>query len=297
MSQNDQNGWVGSTLSDLPKSHVFTTHLPPDPLIPTPQASQEATPQQLRVSRLVKSALFTYVAPQTSDNPQLLVTSWKAVRDLGLNPEEVETEEFLALMGGNKIYEEHYPWAQNYGGWQFGVWASQLGDGRAFSLFEGTNRATGKRYELQLKGGGKTPYSRFAYPSLSPSTVVVDNSDGNAVLRASIREFLISEHLNALGIPTTRALALTVLPNRFALRERVETCAIVCRMAESWLRIGTFDLFRNRGDRETTRKLAEYCIQHVFGEERLPAAGAGGNRFERLYREICLRNARTVAKW
>ena len=99
-----------------------------------------------------------------------------------------------------------------------------------------------------------------------------------------------------MGIPTTRALALTVLPNRFALRERVETCAIVCRMAESWLRIGTFDLFRNRGDRETTRKLAEYCIQHVFGEETLPAAG-DGNRFERLYREICLRNARTVAKW
>lgn len=68
-------------------------------------------------------------------------------------------------------------------------------------------------------------------------------------------------------------------------------------MAESWLRIGTFDLFRNRGDRETTRKLAEYCIRHVFEEDGLPPAGEGGNRFERLYREICLRNARTVAKW
>jgi serine/tyrosine/threonine adenylyltransferase len=120
------------------------------------------------------------------------------------------------------------------------------------------------------------------------------------VLRASIREFLISEHLNALGIPTTRALSLAVLPNRFALRERIEPCAIVCRMAESWIRIGTFDLFRNRGDRETTRKLAEYCIQHVFGEDTLPKGREGEeqpNRFERLYREICLRNARTVAKW
>jgi uncharacterized protein YdiU (UPF0061 family) len=125
-------------------------------------------------------------------------------------------------------------------------------------------------------------------------------SDGNAVLRASIREFLISEHLSALNIPTTRALALTNLPNRFALRERVEPCAIVCRMAESWIRIGTFDLFRNRGDRETMRKLAEYCITHVFGEETLPKGREGEeapNRFERLYREICLRNARTVAKW
>jgi len=130
---------------------------------------------------------------------------------------------------------------------------------------------------------------------------LTDDSDGNAVLRSSIREFLISEHLNALGIPTTRALALTVLPNRFALRERVEPCAIVCRMAESWIRIGTFDLFRNRGDRATTRKLAEYCIRHVFdGEEKLPVPREGEkevNRFEKLYREICVRNARTVAKW
>ena len=84
------------------------------------------------------------------------------MRDLGLQADEVHTEEFLALMSGNKIYDEHYPWAQNYGGWQFGVWASQLGDGRAFSLFEATNPETRKRYELQLKGGGKTPYSRFA---------------------------------------------------------------------------------------------------------------------------------------
>src|SRR5579859_2856394 len=126
-------------------------------------------------------------------------------------------------------------------------------------------------------------------------------SDGNAVLRASIREFLISEYLNAIGIHTTRALALTVLPNRFALRERIEPCAIVCRMAQSWIRIGTFDLFRNRGDRETTRKLAEYCIPHVFGgEDKLPRGREGEeqpNRFERLYREICLRNSRTVAKW
>jgi len=293
MSTQQNGQWTGVTLSDLPKSHVFTTHLPPDPNIPTPQASKEAVPGQLRVSRAVKSALFTYVAPQPTEKPQLLATSWKAVRDLGLKPEETETDEFLALMSGNKIYEEHYPWAQNYGGWQFGVWASQLGDGRAFSLFEGTNPTTGKRYEVQLKGGGKTPYSRFACVYLKSLLI----SDGNAVLRSSIREFLISEHLNALGIPTTRALALTVLPNKYALRERVETCAIVCRMAETWIRIGTFDLFRNRGDRETTRKLAEYCIQHVFGEDNLPSAGEGGNRFERLYREICLRNARTVAKW
>jgi protein adenylyltransferase len=93
---------------------------------------------------------------------------------------------------------------------------------------------------------------------------------------------------------------LTLLPNKFALREGIEPCAIVCRLAQSWIRIGTFDLFRNRGDRETTRKLAEYCIQHVFGEQNFPTAQDGeeqSNRFERLYREICRRNAVTVAKW
>ena len=159
----EQTRWQGVSLSDLPKSHTFTTNLPPDPAIPSPEASKEAPPQKLRVSRPVQEALFTWVAPENNENPQLLATSWKALRDLGLKFEEAETEEFLALMSGNKIYEEHHPWAQNYGGWQFGVWASQLGDGRAFSLFEATNPFTRKRYEIQLKGGGKTPYSRFAY--------------------------------------------------------------------------------------------------------------------------------------
>jgi serine/tyrosine/threonine adenylyltransferase len=165
----------GVTLADLPKSHTFTAHLPSDPVIPSPEASKSASPQQLRVSRPVKNAIFTWVAPEKNENPQLLATSWKAVRDLGLDPSETETQDFLDLMSGNKIYEDHYPWgmcvcvvallicvAQNYGGWQFGVWASQLGDGRAVSLFEGTNPETSVRYEVQLKGGGKTPYSRFA---------------------------------------------------------------------------------------------------------------------------------------
>jgi uncharacterized protein YdiU (UPF0061 family) len=102
--------WSGVSLSDLPKSHIFTTHLPPDPVVPTPKASKESTPQQLRVSRSVQSALFTWVAPEKNENPQLLATSWKAVRDLGLDAHEVETEDFLNLVSGNKIYEEHYPW-------------------------------------------------------------------------------------------------------------------------------------------------------------------------------------------
>jgi hypothetical protein len=112
IKMNGHLSFPGVSLSDLPKSHTFTTHLPPDPVIPTPQASKEATPQQLRTSRSVKSALFTWVAPEPNQNPQLLATCWKAVRDLGLKEDEVKTKDFLNLVSGNKIYEEHYPWGR-----------------------------------------------------------------------------------------------------------------------------------------------------------------------------------------
>jgi len=105
--------WQGTTLAALPKSHVFTQNLPPDPLIPSPEASKEAPQVQLRTSRPVRSALFTWVAPEKNENPQVLATSWKAMKDLGLNPGEAETEDFKSLMGGNKIYEEHYPWGMS----------------------------------------------------------------------------------------------------------------------------------------------------------------------------------------
>ena len=113
-SNMNRQPWSGVSLSDLPKSHIFTTHLPPDPALPSPQLSKEASPEQLRISRLVKNGLFTWVAPETTENPQLLATSWKAVRDLGLNVEEVESEEFLKLISGNMIYEEHYPWGERH---------------------------------------------------------------------------------------------------------------------------------------------------------------------------------------
>jgi uncharacterized protein YdiU (UPF0061 family) len=223
-----------------------------------------------------------------------------------------------------------YPWAQNYGGFQFGQWAGQLGDGRATSLFE--TRAPGgdgHRYELQLKGAGMTPYSRFA--------------DGRAVLRSSIREFLVSEHLHALGVPTTRALALVLAPELKVMREHgAEPGAVVARFATSWVRIGTFDLLRARGDRENLRRLATYVAEEVYGGwEALPGplpevpfdpanasptdaaeplahvpastllapptgvpatetTGTGDraqNRFARLYRAIARANAATVAQW
>ncbi|KZZ97084.1 YdiU domain-containing protein [Ascosphaera apis ARSEF 7405] len=280
------------SLQEIQKTNTFTSKLPPDPAFETPEASDNA--------------------PREALHPRI-----RGMKDIGLKSGEEQTQEFKDMVCGNKIFwngkDEHiYPWAQCYGGFQFGVWAGQLGDGRAISLFESTNPVTGKRYEIQLKGAGLTPYSRFA--------------DGRAVLRSSIREFVASEYLNALGIPTTRALALVHLPNVKVRRERLEPGAIVTRFAESWIRLGTFDLLRSRQERAMIRQLATYVVEEVFGGwEKLPsaipvdeakkphaydAATTGiprdeiqgqdeneQNRFARFYRHVCRVNASTVAKW
>jgi len=328
---NGSNGSSGSqktfSLTDLPKTSNFTSHLPVDAQYPTPTSSHNADRAHLG-PRMVKNAVFTYVRPDPPKNPELLAVSPAALESLAIDPSTTQSEEFKEAVSGSKILtwdesksdsskpeeeqrmEELYPWAQCYGGYQFGQWAGQLGDGRAISLFETTNPSTETRYEVQLKGAGKTPYSRFA--------------DGKAVLRSSIREFVVSEALNALRMPTTRALSLTLCSGDKVLRERWEPGAIVARFAQTWLRIGTFDLARSRGDRDLVRKLSTYVGEEVFpGWESLPAKlpigdvqdtapnvktgipekeceGEGEeqeNRFARLYREIVRRNAKTVAAW
>ena len=318
------NGASYTTLSDIKKTNNFTSHLPADKAFPSPLDAQRA-PRNKLGPRMVREALYTYVPPIPSEESELLGVSKAALRDIGLAEDQANSDELKEVVAGNKYYwkengddkqgEGIHPWAQCYGGFQFGQWAGQLGDGRAISLFETTNPASGVRYEWQLKGAGKTPYSRFA--------------DGRAVLRSSIREFVVSEYLNAIGIPTTRALSLTLLPKVDVVRERLEPGAIVCRFAQSWLRIGTFDLMRSRGDRDNIRKVATYAAEEVFGGwDKLPARltdvdseqkpqndshldparnvpkddlqgpeSHEQNRFARLYREIVRRNAKTVAAW
>ncbi|PSR90512.1 hypothetical protein BD289DRAFT_430677 [Coniella lustricola] len=315
------------TLASLPKSWRFTSLLPPDPVFPTP-ADSHKTPRDQITPRQVRGGLFTWVRPETSADPELLAVSPAALRDLDIAPTEATTEEFRQFAAGNSLLgwdenklEGGYPWAQLYGGFQFGQWAGQLGDGRAISLFETTTPnkdpftgANGNRYEVQLKGAGLTPYSRFA--------------DGKAVLRSSIREFVVSEALNALGIPSTRALALSLLPHSKVRRETLEPGAIVVRFAQSWIRLGNFDILRARSDRVMIRRLATYVAEEVLGGwDRLPGRlsdpgnpaessdlldpprgfaardemqgppEAAENRFARLYREVVRRNAATVAKW
>ncbi len=330
---NGDGGGGGSSagsrvsINDIPKSWNFTSKLPADPQFPTP-ADSHATPRDRIVPRLVRGALFTWVRPEPVARPRLLAVSPAAMRDLGIRDGDEATADFVDTVAGNRIQgwdakaadgdedgggdgkrRGGYPWAQCYGGFQFGQWAGQLGDGRAISLFETTTGAGGTRYELQLKGAGVTPYSRFA--------------DGKAVLRSSIREFVASEALHALGVPTTRALSLTLLPDVAVRRERVEPGAVVARFAQTWLRVGTFDLPRARGDRGLVRALATYAAEDVLGgwaslpgrlrdqgenpgetpARGVPANAVEGpaesaeNRFTRLYREIVRRNAFTVAKW
>jgi serine/tyrosine/threonine adenylyltransferase len=284
---------VLTTLKGLAKSASFTQYLPPDERIPTIIDARKAPEQLLRVSRLVNGC-FTWIRPEVRQESRLVAVSEPAMKDLGLIADEAETELFKQTFSGEYVFEDEssgvYPWAQAYSGWQFGSWAGQLGDGRAISLFEGTNPNTSKRYEVQLKGAGLTPYSRFA--------------DGKAVLRSSIREFLGSEAVNSLGIPTSRALALVALPQTKARREMTETCAVVTRLAETFVRIGTFDLLGDRKKRSTVRELADYCIKEVFGGENKLVApkndGESGstvynNRYVQMYREIVRRNARTTA--
>lgn len=326
----------GYTLRDLPKTWRFTSRLPPDPVFPTP-ADSHRTPRDKITPRQVRGGLFTWVRPEAQQDPELLAISPAALRDLGLAPTEATTDLFRQWAAGNVLLgwdgeggddaagagtgtgTGGYPWAQLYGGFQFGQWAGQLGDGRAISLFETpgtTTTASSGPYEVQLKGAGVTPYSRFA--------------DGKAVLRSSIREFVASEALHALGCPTTRALALTLLPHNRVVRESgFEPGAIVVRLARSWLRLGSFDILRARGERALLRTLATYVAEEVLGGwDRLPARlpdpsapatadpdqlvspargvardecqgppGAEENRFARLYREVVRRNAATVAWW
>ena len=167
------------------------------------------------------------------------------------------------MFAGNALLEGMDPSAACYGGHQFGVWAGQLGDGRAISLGEVVN-ADGARWELQLKGAGRTPYARSA--------------DGRAVLRSSVREFLCSEAMHHLGVPTTRALSLVAGADRVVRdmfydgHPREETSAVVCRVAPSFLRFGNFELPTARNDQTTLRRLADYALRTHFSELIRPEA-------------------------
>lgn len=246
----------------------------------------------------VEAAVWSAVMPTPVAGPTLLAHSREVAQGLGFHEETVASHGFAQVFGGNALVPGMRPFATNYGGHQFGHWAGQLGDGRAITLGEGVD-AGGQRHELQLKGAGLTPYSRTA--------------DGRAVLRSSIREFLCSEAMHHLGIPTTRALSLVATGDQVVRdmfydgHPQAEPGAIVCRVAPSFIRFGHFELPYARGDVDLLRQLADFCIWRDFPHlldakrqslEQLRERGAFTERvYGSWFAEVCESTATLVAHW
>lgn len=221
--------------------NTFTEELPADVVL-------ENTRRQ------VENACFSYVNPKKTKHPKVIHVSPEMAIQLGISKEEIKSNFFKNIVTGNQVYPNTKPYAMCYAGHQFGNWAGQLGDGRAINLFEIEHQ--NKNWKVQLKGAGETPYSRTA--------------DGLAVLRSSIREYLCSEAMFYLGIPTTRALSLS-LTGDDVLRDVMyngnptyEKGAIVSRVSTSFLRFGNFEIFAARNDLKNLKILVDYTIKHHF---------------------------------
>lgn len=226
------------------------------------------------------AGFHTLLSPQPLTNPRLLHANTEVAAMLGLSEAALRTPEFLEVASGQKPLPGGQTLAAVYSGHQFGVWAGQLGDGRAHLL--GEVITPNGPFELQLKGSGRTPYSRMG--------------DGRAVLRSSVREYLASEAMAGLGIPTTRALAIVVSDDP-VYRETIETAAIVTRVSPSFVRFGSFEHWA--GDAENLKVLTNYVIDRFYPEVR-EAAGEP-DTFEatvlRFLREVVRRTAAMVAHW
>jgi serine/tyrosine/threonine adenylyltransferase len=232
-------------------------------------------------SRQVTGAAFSRVTPRPPSAPRVLAVSAEMLEVLGIDPEEARSHEFAHVFTGSRVPDGADPHAAAYGGHQFGNWAGQLGDGRAISLGSAI-AVDGSRLELQLKGAGPTPYSRRA--------------DGLAVLRSSLREFVCSEAMHHLGVPTTRALSLA-LTGDVVMRDMFydgnpewEPGAVVCRVAPSFIRFGNFQLHTWRNETDHLRALADHTIRHHFPE--LEPGDVTG-----MYAEVVHRTALLMVEW
>ncbi|WP_266204908.1 protein adenylyltransferase SelO [Pontibacter kalidii] len=230
--------------------------------------------------RQTPGVLYSKAVPTPVEKVTLLAWSDELAAELGIKKPEEQQE--LDILGGNYVTDAMYPYAACYAGHQFGGWAGQLGDGRAITLGE-WQAPEGKTFELQLKGGGPTAYSRRA--------------DGRAVLRSSVREYLMSEAMHYLGIPTTRALSL-VATGEPVLRDMFyngnaayEPGAIVMRVAPSFLRFGNFELLNARKEHEHLRQLVDWTISryypHIAGEDKVMT----------FFKEVVERTASLMVEW
>jgi uncharacterized protein YdiU (UPF0061 family) len=258
-------------LNSLSFDNAFVTGLPGDP-----------QPDNHR--RQVYHACYSKVQPSQVSRPELVAYSIEAAALLDLHEEDCNTELFRDVFVGNKLLREMDPYAMCYGGHQFGSWTGQLGDGRAINLGEIINRH-GQRWIMQLKGAGPTPYSRQA--------------DGLAVLRSSIREFLCSEAMHHLGIPTTRALSI-ILTGEEVMRDmfydghpKTERGAVVCRLSPSFIRFGNFEIFSARNDLGLLKQLIDFTIVTDFPHLGPPSKEV----YLQWFTEVCETTAKLIVDW
>ncbi len=253
----------------------FTTRVV-DELEPDPDTRPEP--------RAVPGASYSLVMPTPVRAPELLAWSHAMGERLGLSAPPSGPGPAAEILAGNRVLDGMRPYASRYGGHQFGHWAGQLGDGRAIALGE-VSAPDGTRWELQLKGAGRTPYSRRA--------------DGRAVLRSSVREFLCSEAMHGLGVPTTRALSLVatgepvVRDMFYDGRPEAEPGAIVCRVAPSFIRFGHFEIHALHDEPHLLRRLTDHVIRWHYPELGPPGSPA----YLALFAEVCRRTAVLVAHW
>ena len=257
--------------TDIRFDNRFVRDLPGDP-----------DPENKR--RQVHGAAYSRGMPKKAASPRLVAYSREVADILGFSQSFCESNIFLKVFSGNLLLPGMDPYAACYGGHQFGSWAGQLGDGRAINLGEIVNNASG-RWVLQLKGAGPTPYSR--------------NADGLAVLRSSIREFLCSEAMFHLGVPTTRALSLVLTGEKverdmfYDGRPKLEPGAVVCRTAPTFTRFGNFEIFAARGENALLKQLADYTLRTDFPHLGDPCPEVYAAWFD----EVCRLTADMIVHW
>jgi uncharacterized protein YdiU (UPF0061 family) len=220
--------------------------------------------------------LFARLPPTPVAAPRLIRLNEALGRHLRLDPDKLASPEGVAVLAGNRVPQSGEPLAMAYAGHQFGAFVPQLGDGRALLLGEVVD-LYGVRRDVQLKGSGPTPFSR--------------NGDGRAALGPVLREYIISEAMHALGIPTTRSLAV-VTTGQTVRREMPLPGAVLTRVASSHVRVGTFQFFAARGDVDAVRQLADYIIARHY-----PEAAGTENRYRTLLELVVARQAELIAKW
>jgi uncharacterized protein YdiU (UPF0061 family) len=255
------------TLNEIPFSNEFVAHFKGDE-------------SGLKTPRQTPGLFWSKALPTPVADVKLLAWSEELGERLEIN--RPNTQEEIDILGGNLVVPTMYPYAACYGGHQFGNWAGQLGDGRAITLGERIT-STGERWELQLKGGGPTPYSRRA--------------DGRAVLRSSVREYLMSEAMFYLGVPTTRALSL-VSTGEPVMRDMFydghpayEPGAIVMRVAPTFLRFGNFEMPAARAEFQNLRQLVDWTIERYFPHL------TGDDKILQWYQEVVDRTASLMVEW